>query len=142
MPSVFSMIINGDLPGRFVWRDERAVVFLTINPVTTGHVLVVPVDEVDHWESVEAGLFDHLTDVARTLGQAVKQGFDAPRAGLIIAGMEVPHLHLHVFPAWKLEDFSFAAADPDPDPADLDRAAETIRQTLREMGHGEFVPDA
>lgn len=74
MTSVFSMIINGDLPGRFVWRDDRVVVFLTINPVTPGHVLVVPIEEVDHWEAVESGLFDHLTGVARTLGQAVKRG--------------------------------------------------------------------
>ncbi|MFT3899020.1 MAG: HIT family protein [Gordonia sp. (in: high G+C Gram-positive bacteria)] len=142
MASVFSMIIHGDLPGRFVWRDERAVVFLTINPVTDGHVLVVPIEEVDHWESVESGLFEHLTDLARTMGQAVKKGFDAPRAGLIIAGLEVPHLHLHVFPAWRLEDFSFASAAADPDPADLDKAAETIRATLREMGLGANVPDA
>ena len=141
MTSVFSMIINGDLPGRFVWRDDRVVVFLTINPATPGHVLVVPIEEVDHWEAVESGLFDHLTGVARTLGQAVKRGFDAPRAGLMIAGLEVPHLHLHVFPAFRLEDFSFAAADPDPDPAELDVAARTIRATLREMGHREFVPE-
>jgi diadenosine tetraphosphate (Ap4A) HIT family hydrolase len=141
MASVFSMIIKGDLPGRFVWRDEQAVVFLTINPITPGHVLVVPVEEVDHWEAIEHGLFDHLTDVARTLGQALKAGFDAPRAGLMIAGLEVPHLHLHVFPAYTLEDFSFAKADPDPDPAALDAAAETIRQTLRDMGHGEYVPE-
>ena len=79
--------------------------------------------------------------MARTLGQALKAGFDAPRAGLMIAGLEVPHLHLHVFPAYTLEDFSFAKADPDPDPAALDAAAETIRQTLRDMGHGEYVPE-
>ncbi|MFW8695963.1 HIT family protein, partial [Mesorhizobium japonicum] len=48
MASVFSMIINGDIPGRFVWKDDTAVAFLTINPVTPGHVLVVPREEIDH----------------------------------------------------------------------------------------------
>ena len=139
--TVFSRIINGELPCAKVYEDGHVFAFMDAGQVNPGHVLVVPVEEVDHWEAIEHGLFDHLTDVARTLGQALKAGFDAPRAGLMIAGLEVPHLHLHVFPAYTLEDFSFAKADPDPDPAALDAAAETIRQTLRDMGHGEYVPE-
>lgn len=139
--SVFSMIINGDIPGRFVWKDDTVVSFLTINPVTDGHLLVVPRQEVDHWESVDPELFGRINAVAQTLGQAVKEAFKAPRMGLLIAGLEVPHLHVHVFPAWQLETFDLATADKDPDPAALDAVADKIRAKLRELGHTDHVAD-
>ncbi|MGH3600375.1 MAG: HIT family protein, partial [Pseudonocardiaceae bacterium] len=69
------------------------------------------------------------------IGTAQKVAFDAPRAGLIIAGFEIPHLHVHVFPAWSIDDFDFGNANPDPDPAELDAAADTLRQALRQAGH-------
>ncbi|PZU00201.1 MAG: HIT family protein [Gordonia sp. (in: high G+C Gram-positive bacteria)] len=141
MASVFSMIINGDIPGRFVWKDDDVVSFLTINPVTDGHLLVVPRQEVDHWESVDPELFGKINTVAQTVGQAVKEAFDAPRMGLLIAGLEVPHLHVHVFPAWQLETFDLANADKDPDPAALDEVADKIRAKLREYGHTDHVAD-
>ncbi|WP_110471079.1 HIT family protein [Williamsia limnetica] len=141
MASVFSMIINGDIPGRFVWKDDDVVSFLTINPVTDGHLLVVPRQEVDHWESIEPALFGKINTVAQTVGQAVRSAFDAPRIGLLIAGLEVPHLHVHVFPAWQIETFDLATADKDPDPAALDAVADKIRARLREQGHGQHVSD-
>lgn len=100
MPSVFSAIIAGDLPGRFVWEDEDVVAFLTIAPVTQGHTLIVPRKEVDQWQDVDDELFDKCTAVSRKVARAVRQAFDAPRAGFLIAGLEVPHLHMHVFPAY------------------------------------------
>lgn len=141
MASVFSLIINGDIPGRFVWKDDDVVSFLTINPVTDGHLLVVPRQEIDHWESVEPALFGKINTVAQTVGQAVKSAFDAPRIGLLIAGLEVPHLHVHVFPAWQIETFDLATADQDPDPAALDAVADKIRAKLREQGHEQYVSD-
>ncbi|GAA1457411.1 HIT family protein [Williamsia maris] len=141
MASVFSMIINGDIPGRFVWKDDTAVAFLTINPVTPGHVLVVPREEIDHWEQVDPAVFAHLTAVSQTVGQATRDAFDAPRMGLLIAGLEVPHLHIHVFPAHSLETFDLALAEKDPDPASLDDAATRIRAALRAAGHEEHTSD-
>lgn len=141
MASVFSMIINGDLPGRFVWKDDVCVAFLTINPVTPGHVLVVPREEIDHWEQVDAGVFAHLSAVSQTVGQATRAAFDAPRMGLLIAGLEVPHLHIHVFPALTIETFDLALAEKDPDPASMDDAATRIRAALRAAGHSEFTSD-
>ncbi|MBT0566905.1 HIT family protein [Williamsia sp. CHRR-6] len=141
MASVFSMIINGDLPGRFVWTDDTVVAFLTINPVTPGHVLVVPRAEVDHWEQVDPELFAQVISVAQTVGQATRTAFDAPRMGLLIAGLEVPHLHVHVFPAHSLQTFDLALADKNPDPAALDDAAARIRAALREAGHEAHVAD-
>ena len=140
MASVFTMIIEGDLPGRFVWRDEHAVAFLSINPLAQGHVLVVPVTEVDHWIDLPARVWGHVNDVVRAVGQAVQRAFDPARVGTVIAGFEVPHVHVHVFPAQEMDDFDFRRADPDPDPASMDEAADRIRQALVDLGHGEHVP--
>ncbi|CAM3862979.1 HIT family protein [Tsukamurella ocularis] len=130
MASVFSKIIAGELPGRFVYQDDSVVAFLTIAPLTQGHVLVVPREEVDHWESIDDELWTHLTTVARKLGRAVKRAFDAPRAGLIAAGFEIPHLHLHVFPAYGLTDFDFANVDQNPSADSLDDAQTRIVEAL------------
>lgn len=135
------MIINGDIPGRFVWKDDDVVSFLTINPVADGHLLVVPRQEIDHWEGVDPELFGKINAVAQNVGLAVKAAFDAPRMGLLIAGLEVPHLHVHVFPAWQLETFDLANAQKNPDPAALDAAADKIRAQLRALGHGDYVSD-
>jgi histidine triad (HIT) family protein len=132
--TLFSRIIEGEIPGRFVWRDDRCVAFLTIAPLRPGHTLVVPRSEVNEWTDADDDMLAHLVGVARHIGTAQKVAFDAPRAGLIIAGFEVPHLHVHVFPAWNIDDFDFGNANPHPDPAELDAAADTLREALRETG--------
>jgi histidine triad (HIT) family protein len=130
MPSVFSMIINGDLPGRFVYSDDEVVAFLTIEPMTQGHTLVVPRAEVDKWQDVEPALFNKVMAVTQRIGKAVCAAFDADRAGVIIAGLEVPHLHVHVFPARDLSDFGFAHVDRNPSPESLDEAQRRITAAL------------
>ncbi|MGQ4616827.1 HIT domain-containing protein [Nocardia sp. R7R-8] len=141
MASVFSAIIAGQLPGRFVWEDDEFVGFLTIAPVTPGHTLVVPRKEIDHWQDIDTDTFARLTAVAQKIGQAVRAAWDAPRAGLLIAGLEVPHLHVHVFPAFTLGDFDISGADPNPSPESLDEAQTKIKQALRDLGYGGNVPD-
>jgi diadenosine tetraphosphate (Ap4A) HIT family hydrolase len=142
MPTVFSMIIAGELPGRFVWQDEHSVAFLSIAPIASGHTLVVPRQEIDQWTDAEPGLLAHCTDVAQRIGQAVKRAWDAPRAGLLIAGFEVAHLHLHVFPVWGLDGFDLASADTTASATDLDENAQRIRDGLRSLGYGAGVPGA
>jgi histidine triad (HIT) family protein len=139
MATLFTKIIEGEIPGRFVWRDERAVAFLTIAPIAPGHTLVVPVDEVDHWVDLEPDLAAHLMEVARVVGQAQMRAFSPARIGMIIAGLEVPHCHLHLIPIESEADLSFARADHSPDPASLDAAADALRAALRDQGHGERV---
>ena len=129
MATVFTRIINGELPGRFVYADDLVVAFLSIMPLTEGHTLVVPRQEVDQWTDADEPLLHHCMDVARRIGNAAKQAFGAPRAGLVIAGLEVPHLHVHVFPAWSLEDFSFARAKPATE-TELDETAARLRTAL------------
>ena len=134
MPSVFSKIIAGELPGRFVWRDDRCVAFLSINPLRPGHALVVPRDEVDHWLDLSDELSGHLMGVAQVIGRAQMDAFRPKRIGLLIAGFEIPHTHLHVVPVDGEEQLSFANQDRDPDPAKLDASAEAIRAALRRHG--------
>ena len=134
MPSVFTLIINGELPGRFVWKDERAVAFLSINPIRPGHVLVVPRDEIDHWIDLPEDLAAHLMTVSRSIGQALQQAFSPEKVGVMIAGLEVPHVHVHLIPIEGLGDLNFANADPDPEPAALDAAAGAVRAALKALG--------
>ena len=140
MATLFTRIIDGDIPGRFVWRDDRAVAFLTIAPMTPGHTLVVPLAEVDHWLDLDSDLAAHLMLVAQTIGQAQDAAFEPARVGMMIAGLEIPHCHLHVVPIDSEGDLSFAKADHDPDPAALDDAAERLRGALRALGHADRVP--
>jgi histidine triad (HIT) family protein len=130
MATLFTKIIEGEIPGRFVWRDDRAVAFLTISPIAHGHTLVVPIEEVDHWVDLEPDLAAHLMEVSRQVGQAQMRAFSPRRIGLIVAGLEVPHCHLHVIPIDSEADLSFARADHSPDPARLDAAAEALRSEL------------
>jgi histidine triad (HIT) family protein len=137
--SIFTRIINGELPGRFVWRDERAVALLTIQPLKPGHTLVVPTQEVDHWLDLEPDLARHLLHVSQQVGRAIDRAFKPAKVGLIIAGLEVSHVHLHVTPIHALQDLNFANADRNPDPAEMDAAAAKIRAALRELGCAEVA---
>lgn len=140
MTTVFTKIIDGDLPGRFVWADDVAVGFLSINPLAPGHVLVVPRAEVDHWVDADPALLAHLTSVAHAIGEAVRTVYAPPRVGLLVAGFEVPHLHLHVFPAADMAAFDFANAASSIDAAEQDGHRDALRAALRDAGHGAHVP--
>jgi histidine triad (HIT) family protein len=142
MATLFTRIIDGEIPGRFVWRDDKAVVFLTIAPITPGHALVVPRAEVDHWLDLDPDLAAHLMQVAQKVGAAQMAAFGPVRVGLIVAGLEVPHCHIHLVPIDTEADLSFARADHDPDPAALDDDADRLRDALHKLGHGDHVPDA
>ena len=92
--------------------------------------MVVPLEEVDEWTDLDPALWSHLTDVAHKIGQAIKEAFGNSRVGVVIAGYEVPHAHIHVFGADTMSQFDFSKADPSPDPADLDEAAEKVRTAV------------
>jgi diadenosine tetraphosphate (Ap4A) HIT family hydrolase len=135
MATIFTRIIRGEIPGTFVWRDERCVVFLSINPMATGHALVVPIDEVDHWIDADPDLMQHLFRVAHIVGRAQQRAFGCQRVGMIIAGYEVPHLHVHVIPTDDMSQLSFANAARSVERAALDAAAARLRSALSDLGH-------
>ena len=134
MPTIFTRIIAGELPGTFVWRDDVCVAFLSIAPMRPGHTLVVPRAEVDHWIDLPAETNTHLFGVAHEIGAAQMDAFGPTRIGLIIAGLEVPHTHLHVVPINAERDLSFANADTDATPESLSAAATQLRAALTARG--------
>lgn len=136
MTTIFTRIMRGELPGRFVHEDDRCAVFLTIEPIRPGHVMVVPREEVDHWLDLEPGLLAHLMVVAQRVGRAIQREFGSEKVGLMIVGLEVPHVHIHLSPIDAIGDMSFANADRDPDPEQLDRVAERLRRALAEDAPG------
>ncbi|ABM15944.1 histidine triad (HIT) protein [Mycolicibacterium vanbaalenii PYR-1] len=133
MATVFTRIINRELPGRFVYEDDDVVAFLTIEPMTQGHTLVVPREEIDNWQDIDPAEFARVMEVSQLIGKAVCKAFDTERSGVIIAGLEVPHLHVHVFPARNLSDFGFANVDRNPSPESLDEAQARIKAALAEL---------
>jgi len=134
MPTVFTRIIDGEIPGTFVWKDDQCVAFLSINPVHPGHTLVVPRAEVDEWTDLEPDLAAHLMTVAQTIGQAVKQAFSPVRVGLLIAGLEVPHAHLHVMPIHSGEADLHLDRAGSASPEELAANAEKLRAALEDLG--------
>ncbi len=130
MASVFTKIIDNELPGHFVWQDDSAAAILSINPIQTGHALVIPRAEIDHWLDVPPELAAHLMVVAQKVGTAQMAAFGSPRVGLIIAGFEVPHTHLHVIPMFDMGDLNFANIRDSVPPEELAEAAERLRSHL------------
>src|SRR5260370_4966002 len=121
--TLFTRIIDGELPGTFVWRDERCVSFLSINPVRPGHALMVPRAEVDHWIDLEPGLARHLITVPQTPARAQHRAIAPTRIGLVVAGMEVPHAHVHLIPIGSEADPHPPNAASSVAPEELDQAA-------------------
>lgn len=137
MPTLFTRIIEGELPGRFVWRDDECVAFLSIAPLRPGHALVVPRAEVDKWTDIEPELAAHLIVVAQRIAQAQEKAFAPVRVGLIIAGLEVPHCHLHCVPMDSEADLHFGNADASASAEQLDDAAARLRAALAAAGYGD-----
>ena len=137
MPSIFSRIIAGELPGKFVWKDDEAVAFMSIAPMMPGHTLVVPRAEIDHWIDLEPELAGHLFSVAQQIGRAQDLEWKPRRIGMLIVGEEVPHTHLHVVPINSPNELTFAHADASPDFDAIEDAANRLRARLRELGRTE-----
>ena len=130
MSTIFTRIIDGEIPGTFVYRDDLCVVFMSINPMAVGHALVVPVQEVDHWIDCSDELVAHLFAVSHRIGRAQKIAFGCEKVGLIIAGYEVPHAHIHLIPTSTMSELSFANAATSVDFAALAATAAAIEDAL------------
>lgn len=134
MTTIFTKIIEGEIPATFVWRDDRCVAFMSINPLRDGHVLVVPTAEIDHWLDCPSDLRDYLMEVSQAIGRAVQKVHNPAKVGLMIAGLEVPHLHIHVVPIDGVRDLDFANAAASVGRDYLEEQAEAIRNALMTMG--------
>lgn len=141
MSTLFEKIIDGQIPGHFVWQDHACVAFLSIDPMTDGHTLVVPREPVDQWLDADQGLMSELIAVAGVIGRAQRAEWGSQRVGLLVEGFLVPHLHVHVFPANSPDDFDQRNVTHGEDQQVLATNAERLRNRLRADGHGAHVPD-
>jgi histidine triad (HIT) family protein len=130
MASVFSKIIDGELPGRFVYSDDSVVAFLTIAPLKPGHTLVVPRREVASWLDLSGEELAALWAACHTVGRAIDTAFSPGRVAALLLGLEIPHVHVHLVPIDSEAEVRFDRADTDPDPAALDDAQARIRAAI------------
>lgn len=135
MPGLFTKIIDGEIPSRMLWEDEECVSFLDVRPLAPGHALVVPREEIDLWTDLGPSTAAHLTTVAHAIGRAQMMVFSPKRIGLMIAGFEVPHTHVHVVPIETMAQLDFANANPSVDGAVLDQQLHDMRDALEAEGH-------
>lgn len=131
MSTVFTKILTGIWPGHFVYRDDKCAAFLSINPIRPGHTLVVPIVEVSHWVDLEPEDNAHLMKVAQRVGKAQMDVFSPSRIGIMVAGFEVPHTHLHVVPLTHESQLSFANAAREVDQAELAEIASKLGEALQ-----------
>ena len=131
--SVFTKIIKGEIPGEMVYQDDACVVLMTIVPITPGHCLVVPRQQVDHLWDVDDELYQHLTMVAKKIALAMRQAYDYPRIGQILEGFGVPHAHIHLLglsESFEATMTEHVANKHTATPEELTQEADKIRKYL------------
>lgn len=133
MASIFTRILAGELPGHFVWKDELCFAIMTIQPIRAGHLIVIPNEEVNHWDEVPPATAAHLMLVSQQIAGGIKAVIPCKRVGMMVVGLEVPHTHLHLIPIDSMADLDFRHARALPQEA-LAATAADIRQAL--VGHG------
>ena len=129
MTSIFTKIINKEIPGRIIWEDSTCIAMVDIRPLNRGHVLVIPREEVDKWHELSAASISHLMTIAHKVAEAQQLIFKPARVGLMIAGFEVPHTHIHCVPIEDMSHLDFTQAQMG-DPDDLDEVADLLRDKL------------
>jgi len=140
--TLFTKIIDGEIPGRFVWRDDDVVAFLPVALLAPGHTLVVPIEPVDHWIDLAPALNAKVWQVAQTISQSLDSIYHPTKVGVLVVGEEVDHAHVHLVPFTELSQMSFANQDTNPSAETLDSQADRLRRALHEAGHAASVPDA
>ena len=130
MASLFTKIINREIPAQIVAEDDRFIAFLDIMPLVTGHTLVVPKKEVDYIFDLDASTLGDLMVFAQRVAGGVRKAVPCKRIGISVIGLEVPHTHVHLVPLNQLDDMNFSRPKMRPSPAELAETAAHIREAL------------
>ncbi len=134
MASIFSKIIAREMPGHFIWEDDLCIAIMTIMPIRDGHCMVIPKEEVNHWDDVPEETARHLMTVSQRVAKAVKAVVPCKRIGVSIVGIEVPHTHIHLMPLHTPADMDFKNARTVTEES-LESHATRIREQLLSIGY-------
>lgn len=129
MPSIFSQIIAGTIPSHKITENDHFFSCLDIRPIAKGHTLIFPKKEIDVFFDLDTSLLSEILCFAKPISKAIEACVDCNRIGLMVAGLEVPHAHLHLVPINDITKLSFAYATP-AEPDDLSKMANAIRNAL------------
>jgi histidine triad (HIT) family protein len=129
MSSIFTQIIRGDIPCHFIAEDDHFFSFLDISPIAPGHTLIIPKVETDRFFDLDPTILAHYLPFAQPIAKALESTFDCNRVGMIVAGLDVPHAHLHLIPMRSIDDLNMKNAQPETNDI-LCNTAATIRNTL------------
>lgn len=130
MASVFTRIINGELPSYKILENEHVLAILTLDPIHPGHVIIFPKVEIDHFLDVENPHYAAVFNAAKVVGKAIREATGCKRVGAAVQGFEVPHFHLHLIPMWSTADFDFRNAKR-RSPEEMKAAQEKIIAKLK-----------
>lgn len=128
MPTLFTKIVNGEIPCHKVAENEEFLAFLDIMPLRKGHVLVIPKTEVDYIFDVEDELLGRMMIFAKHVAKQIEKVFTCNRIGVTVIGLEVPHAHIHLIPINELSDMDFTQSKMSIKPEDLEGIAKSIRE--------------
>ena len=111
MTTIYTDIYNKNIPGEIVYDDKEVFAIMSIEPHNPGHVLVIPHAEIANWEDMPEPLWAHTTKVAQDIAKVLKKLYGAPKIALSLVGFEIPHVHVHVFPIYKITDTDLSSAN-------------------------------
>lgn len=133
MASIFTKIINGDIPCYKVAEDENHFAFLDIRPLKKGHTLVVPKKETDYIFDLEKQELADLHIFAQKVAKAIKNAVPCLRVGVVVLGLEVPHAHIHLVPLTSESDVIFNQPRPQINKEEMENVAQIIAQNFEKL---------
>jgi len=133
MSSIFTRIVNGEIPAYKIAESNECYAFLDINPLAKGHTLVIPKKEVDYMLDVDDELYKTLFSFAKQVGHAIESVVDCKRIGIIVFGLDVPHAHIHLIPINKASDMSFSSPKLSFSNEEFIEIASTIRKAFEDQ---------
>ena len=127
MPSIFTRIVNGEIPCHKILEDKDYLSFLDVRPINPGHTLVIPKKEIDYIFDIDDPMLSGLMIFSKKIAKMIQKEIPCKRIGVMVAGLEVPHVHVHLIPMREVMDLNFARAKP-ASAEELAKIAERIRR--------------
>jgi histidine triad (HIT) family protein len=130
MPSIFSKILNGEIPSYRIAEDENHYAFLDIRPLQKGHTLVIPKMEIDYIFDLEDSALSNLMVFSKKVAKAVEASIPCKRVGIAVIGLEVPHVHIHLVPLQTVGDINFTKPPVEVNSDEMESIAKTIQNNF------------